>query len=255
MITDRKEKTYNSAFVLGVRIDKVTLQEAVDICKKLIKSNTGHYVVTPNPEIIVAAHKNSQFKEILNGSDLSIPDGVGIVWLSKIFGNSTPERVSGIDLLESLVQVAAENGLGIFLLGGREGVAEKASKVLKNRYPNLKIVGTFAGDGERSGDREVLKKIGQDHIDILAVAYGPGKQERWIKRNLEKINVKLAISVGGSLDFISGEKRRSPKWVQNIGLEWLFRLVNEPSRWKRQLALPVFVSLFFIEKLSKGKFR
>ena len=107
MITDRKEKTYNSAFVLGVRIDKVTLQEAVDICKKLIKSNTGHYVVTPNPEIIVAARKNSQFKEILNGSDLSIPDGIGIVWLSKIFGNSIPERVSGIDLLESLVQVAA----------------------------------------------------------------------------------------------------------------------------------------------------
>jgi len=103
--------------------------------------------------------------------------------------------------------------------------------------------------------REVLKKIGQSHIDILAVAYGPGKQERWIKRNIEKIDVKLAIGVGGSLDFISMEKRRAPKWVQNIGLEWLFRLVNEPSRWKRQLALPVFILLFFIEKLSKSKFR
>ena len=255
MITDRKEKTYNSAFVLGVRIDKVTLQEAVDICKKLIKSNTGHYVVTPNPEIIVAAHKNSQLKEILNGSDLSIPDGVGIVWLSKIFGDSIPERVSGIDLIESLFQVASESGLGIFLLGGQEGVAEKASKVLKSCYPKLKIVGTFAGDGERSGDREVLKKIGQSHIDILAVAYGPGKQERWIKRNLGKINVKLAIGVGGSLDFISGDKRRAPNWVQNIGLEWLFRLFNEPWRWKRQLALPIFVLLFFIEKLSRSKFR
>ena len=255
MITDRKENTYRSAFVLGVRLDKVTFQEAVDICKKLIKSNTGHYVVTQNQEIIVAAHKNSQFKEILNGSDLSIPDGVGIVWLSKIFGDGIPERVSGIDLLESLVRVAAENGLGIFLLGGQEGVAEKASKVLKSRYPKLKIVGTFAGDGERSGDKEVLKKIGQSHIDILAVAYGPGKQERWIKRNLKKINVKLAIGVGGALDFISMEKRRAPKWVQNIGLEWLFRLVNEPSRWKRQLVLPVFVLLFFIEKVSRSKFR
>ena len=255
MIKDWKKNTYNSTFVLGVRIDKVTFQEAVDTCKKLIDSNKRHYVVTPNPEIIVSAQKNSQFKEILNGSDLSIPDGIGIIWLSKIFGDSIPQRVSGIDLLESLVQVASESGLGVFLLGGQEGVAEKASKVLKSRYPNLRIVGTFAGDGAGSGDREVLKKIGQSHIDILAVAYGPGKQERWIKRNIEKIDVKLAIGVGGSLDFISMEKRRAPKWVQNIGLEWLFRLVNEPSRWKRQLALPVFILLFFIEKLSKSKFR
>lgn len=240
-----------STKILGVKIDKVRFVEAVEKAKQLIKSGNKSYIVTPNPEIIVAAQKDNEFKNILNKSSLSIADGMGLVWLSKLFRNGIPERVTGIDLLEALMEEAEKNNFSVFLLGGNQGVAEKAAQSLKSRYPDLKIVGTFAGSGGKEGDREVLRKIGQSQIDILAVGYGPVKQEKWIDRNLQKLNVKLAIGVGGSLDFISGYKKRAPVWIQKAGFEWLFRLILEPWRWKRQLALPGFVCLFLVEKLVK----
>ena len=139
----------------------------------------------------------------------------------------------------------------MFLLGAAEGVADKAAEVLKEKHPKLKIAGTYSGSADSEFDDETNKAIGNKKIDILAVAHGAPKQEKWIARNLPRLNVKLAIGVGGALDYISGEKKRAPVFIQKIGLEWAFRLISEPSRFKRQLALPYFVYLVFKEKFSR----
>lgn len=236
--------------ILGVEIDKLNFEQSLFKARELIEAQGRHYIVTPNPEIVIAATRDEAFKEILNKADLAIPDGIGIVWLSKIFGENIPERITGVDLLERLIKLASNHDYTVFLLGGKSGVAEKAAVVLKALYPNLKIIGTFEGDAGSQGDREVHKKLKGIQIDILAVAYGPGKQERWIARNLPLLNVKLAIGVGGAFDLISGNKKRAPILLQKLGLEWVFRLIQEPGRLKRQLSIPIFVYLFVIEKLK-----
>lgn len=239
-----KNKKQNQTFhMLGVKIDRVSYQSTLEAAKELIESPGKHYIVTPNPEIIVAATKDEEFAAILNKADVSVPDGMGLVWLAKLTGRKVRERVSGVDLLEGLAALAEEHGFNMFLLGAPEGVAGKAAEVLKEKHSKLKIAGTYSGSAASEFDDETNKAIGNKKIDILAVAYGAQKQEKWIARNLPHLNVKLAIGVGGALDYISGEKKRAPGFIQKIGLEWAFRLISEPSRFKRQLALPYFVYL------------
>ncbi|HEX7455973.1 MAG TPA: WecB/TagA/CpsF family glycosyltransferase [Candidatus Nanoarchaeia archaeon] len=233
--------------ILGIRVDAITYQQALEKSKELIESGGKHYIVTPNPEIIVKATKDAQFRNILNKSALSVPDGIGLVLLAKLTGKPLKERVAGVDLLEGLAALAQEHGFSMFLLGSGERVVKKAGEALKKEYPKLEIVGTYSGVADPKFDKETRGKIGNKKIDILAVAYGAPKQEKWIARNLPKLNVKLAIGVGGAFDYISGGKRRAPVFLQKIGLEWAFRLISEPSRLKRQLALPYFVYLMFRE--------
>ena len=236
--------------ILGVKIDKIDYQSALVTAKKLIDGGGKHYVVTPNPEFIVLAQKDLQFKEILNRADLSVPDGIGLVWLSRIFARGLPERVAGVDLLEGMAALAEEHGFNLFLLGAKEGVSGKAADVLKKRYPKLTIAGTYAGDSSPKADNEVVSVIGNEKIDILAVAYGSVKQEKWIARNLPRLNVKLAFGVGGALDYISREKKRAPVVIRRIGLEWFFRLLREPRRFKRQLTIPTFTYLLLKDRLK-----
>jgi N-acetylglucosaminyldiphosphoundecaprenol N-acetyl-beta-D-mannosaminyltransferase len=237
--------------ILGIKVDSITYQQALEKSKELIESSGKHYIVTPNPEIIVKATKDAQFRKILNKADLSVPDGIGLVWMAKLIGKDAKGRVAGTDLLLGLAILAEEHGFNMFLLGAGEGIAKKASEALKKEFPKLEIVGAYSGNADPKFDKETREKIGNKEIDILAVAYGAPKQEKWIERNLSKLNVKLAIGVGGAFDYISGEKARAPVWAQKIGLEWAFRLVNEPSRFKRQLALPHFVYLVLKEKFSR----
>ena len=235
---------------MGVKVDKIDYQSALVTAKKLIDGSGKHYIITPNPEFIVLAQKDTQFREILNKADLSVPDGIGLVWLSRIFAGGLPERVTGVDLLEGLAALAEEHGFSLFLLGAKEGVAGKAAEVLKKRFPRLKIAGTYAGDSSSKADNEVVSVIGNEKIDILAVAYGPVKQEKWIARNLPRLDIKLAIGVGGALDYISREKKRAPVIIRQIGLEWFFRLIREPWRLKRQLAIPTFTYLLLKDRLK-----
>lgn len=231
--------------ILGVKVDKATYEEALQKAKRLIDGGGKHYIVTPNPEFIVLAQKDAEFRKILNSASLSIPDGIGLVWAAKILRKNLPERVTGVDLLEGLAALAAEHGFNIFLLGGKEGVAAKAADVLKIRYPKLEIAGIYGGKAEPEFDALTRSHLVSKKIDILAVAYGPPRQEKWIARNLPYIDVKLAIGVGGALDYISGQKKRAPRFVQKIGLEWFYRLISEPRRLKRQLSLPYFALLVF----------
>ncbi|HBB02991.1 MAG: teichoic acid biosynthesis protein, N-acetylglucosaminyldiphosphoundecaprenol [Candidatus Peregrinibacteria bacterium GW2011_GWF2_38_29] len=240
-------------FILGVPFDKKTKQEILDILLNWLKEDKKRHIATPNPEFILEAQINSHFKEILNKTDLNIPDGIGILWASSYAQNPKllrgigllisilfhqksckkilKERVSGADLMLDICEKVTNTPHKIFLLGAREEIAQKASENLLKHFPALKIVGAYEGNPD---EKNLLEKINDSKADILFVAYGAPKQEIWIHENLPKLtHIKLAMGVGGTFDFIAKSKKRAPKFMRNIGLEWLFRLVQEPKRIKR----------------------
>jgi len=250
--------------ILKVRFDNVTNQEALEKALDLIKTGKQTYITTPNPEILLEAENNHGFREVLNNSALNIPDGIGILWASKYLdatknSKSKPikfakwlgsilavpfhpsyirtvlkERVTGIDLMENLCKESVKYGYRIFLLGAKEGTAELTKEILEKRYNGLNIVGTFSGSPKIEDEPPILEKINTATPDILFVAYGAPNQELWIARNLAKMPpVKLAIGIGGAFNFIAGIRKRAPKWMQNLGIEWMYRLIQEPSRIKR----------------------
>lgn len=243
----------NKTEILGVKVNSVSYLETIELIGNFLKSGKQHQIVTVNPEFVVAAQSNPEFKKILNEASLSLPDGVGLLLASKLQGKRLNTRVTGIDLVEMLAKKGAAAGWSFFFLGGR-GTGEKAARELKTRYPHLIIKGTFEGDGEESGDQETVaavKKSGK--VDILLVAYGQVKQEKWIKRNLGKTDVHVAIGVGGAFDFLSGHTSRAPRILRQVGLEWFYRLFRDPKRINRQLALPKFVFLVVKDRFKSPK--
>ncbi len=238
--------------ILGVRVDNVTMSEAVEKVGQMIEAGGKHYVVTPNSEFIVDAQKDEQFKKVLNKAALSIPDGIGVVFASQLYGEPLKKRVAGTDLVEALCKKAAEEGWSVFFLGGLYRVGEKSAEILRKRYPELNVCGFYEGKREEAYDAQALQGIkraskGRQKIDILFVAYGHDHQERWISRNLDKLNVSVAVGVGGAFDFISGFIPRAPLWMRRLGLEWLFRLIKQPWRWGR-IFKAVIVFPFLIMK-------
>lgn len=228
--------------LLGVKIDDISKGQTVTIVKEWLKEKRKHYIVTPNPEIVVMAQKDKELIEVLNQASLAIPDGVGLKLSGDIVCN-TP----GIDVLESLVKLSADLGFTTGFLGGGNGIAEKASERLQKKYKNLKVSFAAAGGGvNNEGQAETEIKV--PSTDILFVAFGPPKQEKWIAKNLDKLDVKVAMGVGGAFDVICGRVPRAPKLVRNLGLEWLFRLIVQPWRFKRQLALVEFIWLLISKK-------
>ncbi len=242
--------------VLGVKFNKQNKEEILEEIARLVGRGERHYVVTPNPEFVVLARKDKQFLKILNNASFSIPDGIGIVLASKIlYGpRGLRGRITGVDLMVDICRLAAKKNWSIFLLGAGDGVAEKCALKLKEKY-GVNILGTYSGWADSAGDiktrRTIKNKVGQKKCQFIFVAYGAGKQEKWIKRNLEKIPVEIAMGVGGSFDFLSGKIKRAPGVVRKIGLEWLWRLMKEPWRWRRQLTLPEFTFLVLKKKLKK----
>jgi len=220
------------------------------------------FVVTPNPEMLVYANNHLDYKDKLNTADIALPDGVGLFFASGILGQPLQERITGIDFLENLCKVAAEKPLSIGFLGGKDGVAKRTAECLLKKYPKLNVVfvaeewprdGLKIKDSGLKNNKEKNLKSSIIHpqsIDILFVAFGVPKQEEWIYENLPKIPVKTAMGVGGAFDYLSGSVTRAPFIVRFLGFEWLFRLITQPWRWKRQLALLAFISLVLKEKFS-----
>ncbi len=207
--------------ILGVKVDNLTMAEALQKVESFLKDGQQHYLVTPNPEFLVEAQKDEEFKEILNQADLAVPDGVGLILAARFLGQPFKQRVSGTDLMEKICQKAAQKKWSVFLLGGQEGVAEKAGENLKKKYPGLEIKGCSS-------------KACFDQPAILFVALGASKQEKWINENLKKMpSVKLAMGVGGAFDFMAGQVQRAPKFLRAIGLEWLWRFSCQPWRIRR----------------------
>ncbi|GIW06539.1 MAG: WecB/TagA/CpsF family glycosyl transferase [Dehalococcoidia bacterium] len=230
--------------VLGVRVDDVTPQETIDFVRRFIAERRPRQIVTVNPEFVMLARRLPAFAAVLDAADLAVPDGTGIAWACKRAGLPIRSLVRGVELVEALAAAAAREGWRVFLLGAREGVAAEAAAALQRRFPGLKVVGTYAGRASQDGDAETTAAVrSASPVDLLLVAYGAPAQDLWIARNAADLGVPVAIGVGGSFDYLSGRIRRAPRWAIQLGLEWLVRLIRQPWRWRRQLALVSFVWL------------
>ena len=247
----------NSLF--GVGVTNETRDSILEYLIDFIENSSENcYVVTPNPEMIVFSQKNPDFKNILNQAQIALCDGVGLWLAGKILGKPFQQRITGVDFMEKLCEKVAEKPITIGFLGGREGVAELTAKCLKAKYPGLKVVFTGSEWNEKSKVKnqnlENETTDDQRQIDILFVAFGFPKQEQWMFEHLDeihgihKIPVRVMMGVGGSFDYMSGKIPRAPEFIRVIGLEWLYRLIRQPWRWKRQFALIQFVWLVIKEK-------
>jgi N-acetylglucosaminyldiphosphoundecaprenol N-acetyl-beta-D-mannosaminyltransferase len=242
-----------SRSVLGVRVDDVTYDEAIQAIDGFVRAGGSHIVTTPNPEFVMMAQADREFMSLLNSVALAIPDGVGLLWAARLSGLPFREHVRGTDLILRLAGHSARAGFRWFLLGAAPGVAEQAAQALLARQPELRIAGTYAGLANAAGDKEALSAIAAaGGADIVLVAYGAPAQERWMARNLEAAGVPVGIGVGGVFNYLAGVAPRAPAWLRAMELEWLHRLVTQPWRWRRQLALPQFVLQVLMRRYMPG---
>jgi N-acetylglucosaminyldiphosphoundecaprenol N-acetyl-beta-D-mannosaminyltransferase len=228
--------------IMGVAFSDLSIAQVLEYIEKIVKNTPGkHYLVTPNPEILVMASVDIRYKNALNGADLALADGVGVILASWLLGNRIRHRIAGVDLVENVVKHVAEKPITVGFLGGGPGIAVKTADCLKKKYPGLRVGLTFEG----KPDNQTIQQIKDSKTDILFVAFGSPQQEIWISENIEKLPAKISIGVGGAFDFISGRVNRAPLWMRKIGLEWLFRLFVQPWRIRRQLSLLTFIYLVF----------
>lgn len=225
--------------ILGVGVNTYNMASACDFLVKALDSDSMTKVYTPNSEILLHAYKNPNYAEVLNRGELICADGIGVVYASKILGYPLPERVSGFDLANELLGACAPMGKTLYLFGGKPGVAQKASEKIVSLYPGIKIVGISDGYFDAEKEKAIINDINEKKPDILFVCLGFPKQEIWIDANSD-LNAKIAMGIGGSLDVFAGEVKRAPKIYQRLGLEWFYRLIKQPSRFIRMLALPKF---------------
>lgn len=227
--------------ILGVKVDNISHEEALAKVLDFFQ-NGQHVITTPNPEFILAAQEDKEFKNILNRADLALPDGFGLILMSRLIGTPLKEQICGSDFIWNICALAEKENKTVYLLGAQEGVAIKAAENLREQYPQLKIVGAEMGlrlgindqSDALHGNQQLIARINAVQPDIIFVAFGHGKQEKWIAENLSKLpSVKIAMGVGGSLDFIANVVPRAPLWMRQIGCEWLWRLIQEPRRWHR----------------------
>lgn len=228
--------------LLNVGISVATKTQVLEyIVTGLEKNSEKYYIVTPNPELLVIANNNEDYKNVLNSAKIALPDGIGVMWGAWLEGKELGQRITGVDLVKSLCKHVAKRPITVSFLGGGPSVAELTAECLQKEYPGLNVAWS-----QKEWDKSLLNK----RTDILFVAFGSPKQEFFIYDNLKDIPAKVVIGVGGAFDFISGKVPRAPKPLRDVGLEWLFRLIVQPWRFKRQLSLLTFASLIIKERLS-----
>jgi len=238
--------------VLNVRVHDVTYDEALAALAAFVRDGGSHRIVTPNPEIVMAAQHDLGYRAILNGADLSLPDGIGLILAARLAGRRLRAHVRGSDLVERLAESSAAAGWRWFLLGGAPGVAAEAAARLTNRYPGLDIAGAIPGSPDPAEDLNMRRAIADAApVHVLLVAYGAPRQERWIGRNQAALDVPIQMGVGGVFNFLAGRSPRAPASVRRLELEWAYRLATEPWRWRRQFALPRFAVLAIAEALAR----
>jgi len=226
---------------LGVPVDRMGFSSVLDLLDRFIQEQVPHMVVTADASGIVAAQKDAEFREILKRADLVTPDSEGVLWAAKRQGKPIPERVSGVDLVDHLCAMSAQKGYRVFFLGAAPGVAEMAAERMRLRHPGCHIVGTRHGYFPEDSNEIVAHEIAEAKPDILFVAMGIPRQEKFIYRTMKIIKASVAIGVGGSFDVFSGKTKRAPQVVQKMKLEWLWRLLLNPKKLAKAKALPVFV--------------
>lgn len=226
--------------ILGVRIDPISSQKIRPSLERLLLGEGSHLIATPNPEILVHAYQNPEYREVLNRATLNVPDGVGLQFAAKALGGDIKERITGMDLIYVLASLAAEHGKTMLFLGAEEGIGERAAEILRRTFPGLNIHAlaggwiTRLGNGSWISEQDLLSEIKKHEPEVLCVAFGHGKQEHWIYDHLKHLpSVRLGVGIGGAFDFYAGKAKRAPSFMRRIGLEWLWRLFHEPRRFKR----------------------
>lgn len=225
--------------VLGVQFDDVTMDQAVERAAAMIGEGGVHYAVTPNAEFVQRSEKDADFRNALNGADLVLPDGIGVVYAAKILGRPLSGRVPGCDFADALCAWMAANGKMLYLLGAKPGVAEQAASRLTAQYPGLRIAGTH--DGYFKEDAPVVEAIRASGADCVFVCLGAPKQELWMEKHGAATGARLLCGLGGSMDVFAGNVQRAPKFWSDHGLEWFYRLCREPRRIGRMMKLPLFL--------------
>ncbi|GLC87897.1 WecB/TagA/CpsF family glycosyltransferase [Lysinibacillus piscis] len=225
--------------VLGIQVNTEGYDELMNMAFERIDKKQKALVVAINPEKIIKAKEDPALKKLLNEAEFQIPDGIGVILASKIQKGQIRERVTGVDMMMKLCEEAAKRGKPVFLYGGKPGVADAAKAKLESLFPSIKIVGVQ--DGYEKDEQKVMARINEVKPDILFVAMGSPKQENWINANREQLYPTIYQGVGGSFDVLAGTVKRAPAIFQKFGLEWLYRLMKEPKRIKRQIALPLFL--------------
>jgi len=227
--------------LLNVPVDPLTMPEALARIESFIFARTPHHVFTADALGIMRTQDDPELLDIVRQADLSTPDGAGVMFASGMHGVRLPERVSGVDLVEQLCAVSAVKGYRVYLFGAAQGIAEAAADCLTFRYPSLVIAGTRHGYFSPEEEADIVRDIAAAKPDILFVALGIPKQELFIRRNFHALGVPAMLGIGGSFDVISGRLHRAPRWMQRMSLEWLYRLIQEPSRLPRITTLPRFI--------------
>jgi N-acetylglucosaminyldiphosphoundecaprenol N-acetyl-beta-D-mannosaminyltransferase len=235
-------RTKKHVQILGVAVEDIVEDEALERFIGFVAEGGPHQIVTVNPEFIMEAQHNSAFRRVLAGADMATPDGFGLLLAARLRGNAFRSRVTGVALAERIAAEAPAHGWSLFLLGAAPGVAESAAQTLQDRYPALKIAGCYAGSPRRDEEAAIQARIIAAQPTILLVAYGHPAQELWIARNQPLLRVPVAIGVGGVFDYLAGKRPIAPAWMRRFGLEWLYRLIRQPRRWRRILvAVPLFL--------------
>jgi N-acetylglucosaminyldiphosphoundecaprenol N-acetyl-beta-D-mannosaminyltransferase len=235
--------------LLGIRVDDVTFAETLAWMETFIASGTPHQICTVNPEFIMRAQRDAEFRNVLAHSALNLPDGGFLLRAARRKGQPLRERVTGIDTVQRFAELAARKGYRLFLLGASVGVAERAAGDLRARHSALNIVGTYAGSPAANEAPAIIARVRAAHPHVLFVAYGAPRQDLWIARYAAELRVPVMMGVGGAFDFIAGIVPRAPHWLQQLELEWLYRLIRQPWRWRRQLAIWQFAWLTLLGRV------
>ncbi len=239
--------------ILGVPFDVLTMPEAVNTAMGYLNGDTPRVLLTPNPEFVLLAGKDNAFMQILHNSNMNIADGIGIVYASRLNRVKLPERVAGYDLVQNLFAELAKTQKTVYFLGSKPGVAEEAKARMEARYPGLRVVGCQNGYYKPEQESIIVEQIAKLSPDLLLVGLGAPRQEKFIAANKHRLNARLLIGVGGQLDGMSERVKRAPIIYQKLGLEWFYRLVSEPKRFKRQVFIPIFIVKVLINRLRGRK--
>ncbi len=234
--------------ILGVKVHRLTMHEALTRLDALLDENKFHQVVTLGVEMIMHAQQDSEYRELVNRADLVVPDSAGVVWASRRSGYPLAERVPGVELIPQLATLPSGRKPRLFLLGAAPGVAEAAAAALEQRF-GIQVAGTMHGYFQ--DDQEAIAAVKASGADILLAALGFPRQEKWMQRHGAELGVRAGIGVGGSLDVFAGKVQRAPGWMCSLGLEWFYRLLRQPSRFTRMLAIPRFM-LQVVKKGAEG---
>jgi N-acetylglucosaminyldiphosphoundecaprenol N-acetyl-beta-D-mannosaminyltransferase len=227
--------------VLDIGIHNVTMSEAVDQVETFIANKTPHLIATANAEMVMMAQTDQELAAILNKADLVVPDGAGVVWAARYHGYTMPERVAGYDLVQNLLAESAIKGYRVYMLGSAPGIVDKAKRMAEQTYKGVQIVGIRNGFFTDKDEPGIIENIIASKPDILLAALGVPKQEKWLYKNLAILNIPVSIGVGGSFDVMAGTVKRAPLWMQRANIEWLYRLLSQPQRIIRMMALPHFM--------------